>query len=312
MPRETGIEGGTAEDVSHEPFDDSHCPHADVIRNCHNGWCDVPAGCFVMGSPEWEWGRGLRDEDQIAVTLTHSFSIQATEVTQAQWTAAGFANPSGKMKDGTGDCLDSPDCPVGNVTWFDAVAFANRLSENQGLPACYKVAGCSTEAGQGMICSSVELTTASIYDCQGIRLPTEAEWEYAVRAGTRSAFYSGDITVYPVRGDCEHDANLESIAWFCINAGPATHAVGQKAPNAWGLYDMSGNAAEWTNERYRSITPTGPLTDPGAALDNAPTRVVRGGLFNLWSTVCRSASKDQISPGERGPGLGFRLARSLP
>ena len=129
---------------------------------CSSGWCRVPAGSFTMGSPPGEWiGRALVSEDQVDVTLTRSFLIQQFENTQAQWTALGLPNPSGLMKDGTGDCAD-PECPVGNVTWFEAVEFANRLSESEGKPRCYDLQGCAGEEGAGLHCASVALTLSAL------------------------------------------------------------------------------------------------------------------------------------------------------
>ena len=220
------------------------------------GFAEIPAGCFVMGSPEDEWGRGQTREQRVNVTLTRPFVVQKYEVTQKEWMAAGFANPSGKMADGTGDCLDAT-CPVGNVTWFEAAAYANLSSERNlpPLPPCYELDGCTGTTGTGMKCTSASTATGSVYDCAGYRLPTDAEWEYATRAGTRSAFYSGDITVIGTIGECHPDQNLLRIAWYCSNSGGATHPVGQLEPNAWGLHDVSGNAAEWVNDVSTGLPP---------------------------------------------------------
>jgi formylglycine-generating enzyme required for sulfatase activity len=92
-----------------------------------------------------------------------------------------------------------------------------------------------------MACTSISLSKSVIYDCEGYRLLTDAEWEYAVRAGTRTPFYNGDITEHAVPDDCHPEVNLERIAWYCYNSGGKTHQVGQFQPNAWGLHDMGGN-----------------------------------------------------------------------
>ena len=143
---------------------------------------------------------------------------------------------------------------------WEALRYANHLSEAHDPPRtpCYELSNCTGELGDGFRCEAVEATSTSLYECEGYRLPTEPEWEYAARAGTRTAFYSGDITVKDAMvgaSSCYRDDNLDPIAWYCDNSGNSTHPVARKEPNGWGLFDVLGNAMEMTTS-----TPVGPIS----------------------------------------------------
>ena len=162
------------------------------------------------------------------------------------------------------------DCPVEQVSWEEVQVFIGRLN---------------ARSGRGRY-----------------RLPTEAEWEYSARAGTTSDTYAGDIT-QPFGSD----PVLNGIAWYDENSGRRTHPVGQKAPNGWGLHDMLGNVWEWV-EDWAGASPGGTVTDP-AAPGSVPSRVIRGGGWNLFAGVCRSAIRLGAPPGNRSHLPGFRLLR---
>lgn len=314
LASDAGLEAG--DDVGDVSVSDADagCATA-VIRQCDGSWCFVPPGCFTMGSPEGEWGRGLYDEDQVRVTLTHGFIIQEHETTQQDWRSTGLPDPSVSGADGgvggRSNCI-APDCPVGNIDWYEALQFANAFSQTHALPACYVLSGCGGSMGQGTTCNSVSIAAPSVYDCPGFRLPTEAEWEYSARAGTQSAFYSGDIVQLKDVTDCAFDPNADSIAWYCSNASSATHPVGRRAPNALGLYDMSGNVGEWVNDRYTGLGyGAGALVDPGAQIEFVDAAVLRGGWAFGWTSELRSANRIAGIRYSHGPGTGMRLVRTV-
>ncbi len=300
-----------AEDSS---FVDPNCIHPEVVKNCKDDWCTIPSGCFIAGSPETEMGHGIYAEIQNKITLTNSFEIQQFEVTQKQWESVGFYNSSVQGPNGDGLCAD-PECPLDSINWYEAVAFANRMSELHvpPLPPCYEMKDCTGEIGRGMVCAEVNVNAPTIYECKGYRLPTVYEWEYAIRAGTLTAFYSGDITNYDSIIDCEWDANLDKIAWYCKNSDNKTHPKGKKEPNGWGLYDMAGNVFEWVDTSFNGrATGPDPVTDPTGPTDYPDDRILRGGAYYAPAINSRSAAIFSL-PRHLGKGgsFGTRLVRTL-
>ncbi len=276
-----------------------------IVADCEDGWCRIPPGTFVMGSPEDEWGHPARSENQVQVTFTRGFLIQQHELTQREWTALGLPNPSGRNPDGTGACSE-PECPVGNVTWFEAVAFANLLSDAEGLPRCYELEDCTPGMGEGMACGHIALTTETLYDCVGYRLPTEAEWELAARGGLDGAVYCWGDELMP---QGRHLANTwqGEFPWQNLRQDgfEGTAPVRSFPPNGYGLYEMTGNVWEWTrnwyrdrhkkpNERKACCVPTDPR---GPSVEHSydaclpririPRRVIKGGSFLCAPNYCR-------------------------
>ena len=249
------------------------------------GYVRIPAGTFQMGSPGSESGRS-GDETQHRVRITHAFLMKATEVTQGEWKAVFANNPSSFSSCGN-------DCPVENVSWWEAVSYANALSRKEGLPECYELSGCGgTPGDKSYSCSGARSRGLS---CAGYRLPTEAEWEYAARAGTETPYYTGN--------------SADDAAWYSANSDNKTHPAGRKRANAWGLSDMLGNVWEWCGDWFGSYA-AGETADPVGA-DTGSTRVLRGGSWRYDASFVRAAARDNVVPGYRNGNLGFRLARSL-
>jgi formylglycine-generating enzyme required for sulfatase activity len=242
----------------------------------------------MMGSPLGEPFREA-EEGLHEVTLSHDFWLGTTEVTQAQWRALMASNPSGFP-----ECGDT--CPVETISWLEAIAYANARSREEGLPECYLADGNVVAGG-------------SIYECCGYRLPTEAEWEYAARAGTTTATYAGDLLGGPQ--DCASEGTVvNGSAWWCGNSGLQTHPVGEKAPNAFGLRDMLGNVWEWTHDWYGFNA--GPITDPAVSTDveGFGSRLLRGGGWINQAGLLRAAYRARALPTDAESITGLRLART--
>jgi len=308
-----------ASDAAVQASADGAAPSDGAVPALLSPWVAIAAGSFLMGTTETAWGRGRNNEDQVSVTLTHNFELGRYEVTQEEWTRLGFANPSSRAVLGppatqdptSGDNVGGRN-PVGTVTWFEALAFANARSERASppRPPCFELSGCTGEVGRGLICAAVRVKATSIYECEGYRLPTEAEWEYAARAGTQTDFYAGNFAA-PNAPIPSPDPTLDRIAWYAFNSDRVSHPVGLKEPNAWGLYDVAGNAYEWVFDYYDGAGyGPGPLVDPTGVPD-AMYRVMRGGC--VWSPLngYRSAARFYRLPADRVPLDGLRLARTL-
>lgn len=260
-----------------------------------DGFVSIPLGTFLMGTPPDEPGR-FDDETQHAVTLTRPYAICDHAVTQAEWESVMGWNPA--------QFAGCPECPVETVTWYDCLLFCNRLSQRAHLAPAYRIDEAQFDSLH-CVFARVRWERASL----GYRLPTEAEWERAVRAGTTTAFYGGPVTT-PDPRHCSADSVLDRIAWYCINSGRRTHPVKTKEPNAWGLYDMAGNVHAWCWDCY---LPEGAFAqiDPEGPADG-PARVWKGGGWGYQADHCRSGHRGRDQPELAIAAIGMRLARTLP
>ena len=217
----------------------------------------IPAGRFEMGSPANEAGRWGDQEGPVhRVRITRAFYIGKCEVTQEVWEKVMGTNPSN---------IKNAKNPVGGVSWDDCQDFLKKLN------------ALGKERGE-------------------FRLPTEAQWEYACRAGTKTRFCSGDA-----------DAGLADYAWFDANSGGTTHPVGTRKPNAWGLHDMHGNVWEWCADWWeQDYYAKSPKDDPvGPATGSR--RVLRGGSWDVSPGSCRSSTRRGDVPAFRLNSVGFRV-----
>jgi formylglycine-generating enzyme required for sulfatase activity len=223
-----------------------------------------PAGEFQMGSPEGELGRDS-DESQHRVMLRRGFWLLETEVTQKMWESVMGSNPSH---------FKGSNLPVETVSWNDCQDFVTKLN------------------GLGVSPSGFRFS-----------LPTEAQWEYACRAGTTTALNSGKN----LTDEKYHCSNLNELGWYdWQNKETTTHPVGLKKPNAWGLCDMHGNVWEWCSDWYGDY-PTGSVTDPLGA-SSGSDRVCRGGCWGYFAESCRSANRGSSAPGYSFRSVGLRVS----
>ncbi len=247
----------------------------------------LKAGTFEMGCTPAQMGCGDDEQPITRVRVSRGFSIGRTEVTQDLWTRIMGDNPAVGAACGG-------DCPVENVSWCDAVLFANALSASEGLDPAYQLPERMKPGLQVDACNALAPAVRVQRTASGYRLPTEAEWEYAARAGKDTRYPGGD--------------DADDLAWHAGNAAAALHPVGQKRPNRWGVHDMAGNVWEWVEDGYGAY-PGGATTDRlGDA--GAPYKVLRGGGWRSLGRDVRLAERDRAYPGARDDGTGFRLVRS--
>ena len=262
----------------------------------------VRAGEFLMGSPAGEAGRES-DETQHEVRLTARFEIGATEVTQVLYDEIVGDNPSR---------YEGREQPVEQVSWCDAVAFCNRLSRREDLAEAYEL---PRGFGSGMdrdACNARAGDVGLVADSPGYRLPTEAQWEYAARAGTTDRFSWGDSPAEAVvKLYAWYDRNAEDTYWTEPHAkSEGAQQVAKLGANAWGLHDTAGNVWEWCWDRHGDH-PSSAVTDPTGP-DRGADRVLRGGSWYSASDSLRAAHRRGAEPGHSNSRVGFRVVRTVP
>ena len=271
----------------------------------------ISAGAFLMGLGRDELpidqylAPGCFSDDALparVVRIGQDFEISKTPITQAQYMSVMGENPSNNTR--------TTRLPVEQVSWYDAIIFCNRLSQREGLDCVYQSAGTPEEIEEygaleeldtwelSELFSEFGVRWKEPSSAQGYRLPTEAEWEYACRAGSRDTRYAADV---------------EAIAWTDNNSGLRSHSVGQLPANAWGLHDMLGNVLEWCwdwyDESYYASCPD-PDVDPKGPLSGSD-KVVRGGNFFSAAEIARASFRGEWAPERSGNAIGFRIVRTL-
>jgi formylglycine-generating enzyme required for sulfatase activity len=242
---------------------------------------EIQAGIFNMGSSTTEVGR---DPDEILrkITLTYSYEIMDTEVTQHQFKTLMKYNPSYFKKCGA-------NCPVESVTWHEAVSYTNQFSSNRGYETCYVCSGLE----EHLSCRE----KSNLLQCKGYRLPTEAEWEYSARFNSKTRFWSGN-----------DESDLAVTAWYIQTSNKLPKPVKKLEANRFGLYDILGNVWEWCNDYYGTYSNI-EITDP-VGNTTGKKRVNRGGGYKSSAGYNRLANRAFDDPSLRQSHIGFRLART--
>lgn len=258
----TGPEPGNPQRPSSSEVSEISSSSSGDSLDLHLQWVQIPSGLFIRG---------------VTTVRVSAFQITATEITQKDYEKVMGENPS---------LVKEKNFPVSNMTWHDAARFCNALSKMMGLDSAYQY----TSIGAGGVLVNIQVD----YSALAVRLPTEAEWEYAVRAGTSADYYWGNEIV-----NAKDFANYQSSGVV---------SVGSLEPNGSGLYDMAGNVEEWCSDWYGSYSSTAEEQDPtGPPLGS--TRVVRGGSWQSAITKLKSGERSSALPSESNRVRGFRVVK---
>ncbi len=287
-----------ADKFSHRPVRAADRPRW-FVNSQGQTFVTLPGGQFTMGSPETEPSR-FANETPHRVRLGRQFAVAATLVTRAQYRAFQQDAKTISLNEDQPLALvvRTDDSPQTAVTWYEAAQYCNWLSRREGLPECYEP-NASGEFAHGMKAKDGYLELA------GYRLPTEAEWEYACRAGTTTSRYFGNSATL-----------LPSYAWYAANGQDRTWPVASLKPNDFGLFDMLGNAYQWCDEENMPYhAQAGKVVDDVASnrpLADLMSRILRGGMFDATAHSVRSACRGAFKPNTRLNFVGFRPVRTCP